>query len=343
MNFPDNPRCTVLIATWNRRSILGVVLDSVLRQSLAPQTEILVIDNASDDGTAEWIRQAYSGRIRLYRFEKNQGGSAGRNAGIRLARAPFVCFLDSDAVLLCPETLERCVDFLERQSANYGQDAHATSSLSSSYAVRAVAAPIWLDAEKTRPFCLGGYITEDGQFYHKRTLTERDDPMFLSTCFSVWERRFLVEDLRGFDPTFFLGLEDIDLGLRARAWARRAGRPNPMRILDGAGDIHHMLSSDGRVMKPEDFDFIFRKIERHRLYLLLASEGLGAFFRSVARGPFRIARWEREVWGGRPMSARERFLAAYAYPLRRLVALPYDLWRIHRNHLAHAPSPRPIE
>jgi len=330
MPAPSTPRLSVVIVTWNRRSDLEETLAAVFRQTLAPpEREVLVIDNASADGTCEWARSAYGGRIRLFRYPKNLGASVGRNGGIRLARAPFVCFLDSDAILLSPDCLERSVAALEAESALDG-----------------VAVAIWRDDAKTRPFCLGCYVSEDARYDYTRSVSETERPHFLSTCYSVWRRERLLA-LRGFDTTFFLGMEDIDLGLRAlRARSEEAGGRDPapeawpMRVIADL-HAHHKMSKAGRVMKPEAFGEIFRKIERHRLYLLLAWKGPGAVLRSIARGPFTLGRMEREIYFRR-LGAWERWLALGWYPLRRLAALPWDLIRQRRDHLARSPLPEPV-
>lgn len=318
------PECSAVIVTWNRRKELQAAIASLLRQSAAARLEIIVIDNGSTDGTVEWLRSAHGRRVRLFQYGRNTGASVARNAGIRLARAPWVCFLDSDAEILDKGTLEGCLQRLGKPEAP-----------------RAVAVPVWFDRERTRPFALGGYVTPDGHFWGLRTRTERAEPHFISTCFAVWEKR-LLEELRGFDPWYFWGIEDMDLGLRAWAAARRGEGQGATRfeVLD-AGAVLHQMASGGRHYQPSDFPAAFSAYERQRLYLVLAYGGIREFLRVLLRGPFRVGRMERDGWE-QQLCHRRRLAAAVGWPLWRLAMLPRDLFRQRRNFLARAPLPREV-
>ncbi len=85
MPTPDNRlRIAAVVVTYNRRTLLDVCLSALVSQERPPD-EILVIDNASTDGTQEMLKQKYDGRISHVRLEENQGGSGGFYEGIRLA------------------------------------------------------------------------------------------------------------------------------------------------------------------------------------------------------------------------------------------------------------------
>lgn len=82
---PDNhPRIAAVVVTYNRRALLEGCLDALIRQD-RPADEILVIDNASTDGTGELLKEKFDGKITHVRMDKNLGGSAGFYEGIRLA------------------------------------------------------------------------------------------------------------------------------------------------------------------------------------------------------------------------------------------------------------------
>ena len=98
-SIPKTVRLTIAICTRNRAGFLEKAIRSVLPQ-LASSDELLIVDNASTDGTpAVAARLAKEdSRIRVYR-EETLGLSAGRNAAHRLGRAAYVLFLDDDAVV----------------------------------------------------------------------------------------------------------------------------------------------------------------------------------------------------------------------------------------------------
>ncbi len=84
---------SVVIPTHNRAELLPRALDSVLAQSL-PALEIILVDDGSDDNTAELVRDRYPGVH--YLQQENRGVSAARNLGIGLARGEWIALLDSD-------------------------------------------------------------------------------------------------------------------------------------------------------------------------------------------------------------------------------------------------------
>lgn len=315
------PLVSVVLVTWNRRQELEPALDSIFRQTIADRIETIVIDNCSDDDTVEWLAEQYPHPVRLFQFHKNLGASAGRNAGIRLARGHYVCFLDSDAEIESTDAIEQCVKFL-RGSSN----------------VRACSGLIWMDRDHTRPFTLGAYITPEGHFDGNRTRTETEDPDFISTCFAVWERKLLLE-LRGFDPWYFWGIEDMDLSLRARFNAKRGKRKaaTEYRILNNIHILHEM-SREGRHYQPDDFHRVFHSIERQRLYLVNSYGGLREMLRVILLSPLNIRRIEQRAWEQK-LSWTKRMWALLLYPTARLLYLPWDSHRRQRNFLRNCPMP----
>ena len=88
---------SVVIPAYNRAGQVGRALESVSRQTY-PHWEIVVVDDASTDGTAQAVeaRAADIGHLRLARHACNLGAQAARNTGIRASRGPWIAFLDSD-------------------------------------------------------------------------------------------------------------------------------------------------------------------------------------------------------------------------------------------------------
>src|SRR5437764_1208122 len=86
---------SVVIPTYNSARYIGDAVESVLAQTLPP-AEIIVIDDGSQDDTAQRISPLLD-RV-TYRFQKNAGVSAARNLGVSIAQQPLVAFLDADDV-----------------------------------------------------------------------------------------------------------------------------------------------------------------------------------------------------------------------------------------------------
>ena len=104
MSSPD--AVAAVIATHNgaSRGYIFNAVGSVLAQSLQP-AEIVVVDDASTDGTAEALRDRYGDSVRIVSLTENRGPSGARNEGVRATSAPLVAFLDDDDEWL-PEKLQ---------------------------------------------------------------------------------------------------------------------------------------------------------------------------------------------------------------------------------------------
>jgi hypothetical protein len=101
------PRVSVVIPTYNAAAFLAEAVASARAQTYAP-LEILVVDDASADGTADL---AESLGARAVRQKENRGPSAARNRGVTLAAGDVVAFLDADDAWL-PWHLELCMGAL---------------------------------------------------------------------------------------------------------------------------------------------------------------------------------------------------------------------------------------
>ena len=98
------PLLTVVIPTWNRAPVVCEAVESALQQRHRA-VEVIVVDDASTDNTAELLKSTFGARVALLRLAVRRGPGAARNAGALLACGEFVAFLDSDDVWL-PGKLE---------------------------------------------------------------------------------------------------------------------------------------------------------------------------------------------------------------------------------------------
>jgi glycosyltransferase involved in cell wall biosynthesis len=106
------PRVSVIIPAFNRASLIGQAIESVLGQTFR-DFELIVVDDGSTDETTEVVRGYSDPRIRLIELPSNAGSNAARNRGIKEARSDLIAFLDSDDLYL-PTKLETVVGAFDR-------------------------------------------------------------------------------------------------------------------------------------------------------------------------------------------------------------------------------------
>lgn len=89
------PQVSVVIPTYNRANLISRSIMSVLSQTYQ-DFEIIVVDDASTDGTKDVVKSFADSRIRYLRNKKNRGPSIARNIGIHKSVGKTIAFLDSD-------------------------------------------------------------------------------------------------------------------------------------------------------------------------------------------------------------------------------------------------------
>ena len=113
----DGPLVTVVIAAYNRATVLRHALASVLRQDYR-HIEVLVVGDACTDESEEVARAAGDERVRWFNLEENTGSQAGPNqAALELARGELIAYLGQDD-LWRPDHLAVLVADLERRGAD---------------------------------------------------------------------------------------------------------------------------------------------------------------------------------------------------------------------------------
>ncbi len=93
---PDNTAATIVIPNWNGRDLLEKYLPGVIQAaSFSPRNEIIVVDDASTDGSTAFLRERFP-NVRLIAHQRNLGFGAGCNRGFREAKNDIVVLLNSD-------------------------------------------------------------------------------------------------------------------------------------------------------------------------------------------------------------------------------------------------------
>lgn len=106
------PLVSFIIATYNRKDYVCEAVRSILKQSYN-NIEIIVIDDYSDDGTYEYLKNTFGDTITSFRNSSNMGPSFSRNKGLNIANGKYIGLLDSDDILYSDNHTKIAVDIME--------------------------------------------------------------------------------------------------------------------------------------------------------------------------------------------------------------------------------------
>lgn len=109
---------SVIIPTYNRAHCIRDAIDSVLRQTFQ-DFEIIIIDDASTDGTEDVVQNLLSEKVKYIKQSVNKGGGAARNRGIQESEGEYIAFLDSDDAW-SPTYLERVKKEFDTKDETFG-------------------------------------------------------------------------------------------------------------------------------------------------------------------------------------------------------------------------------
>jgi len=103
------PKLSVVVPSYNHQDYISETLKSLEKQTFQ-DFEIIVVDDGSTDRTVEIVK-SFPSRAQIF-TQENQGVVAARNRGVSLTRGEYICFVDSDDVVL-PDRFERQVAVLD--------------------------------------------------------------------------------------------------------------------------------------------------------------------------------------------------------------------------------------
>ena len=103
---------SVVILSWNDQGYLQECLHSLIGTTQSHRLEIIVVSNASTDGTPEMVEAQFP-QVKLIRNRENLGFAKGNNLGVKASQGKYVCLLNSDIKLL-DGCLDGLVDYLEQ-------------------------------------------------------------------------------------------------------------------------------------------------------------------------------------------------------------------------------------
>ena len=211
----DKPLVSVVISTHNRREKLVRLIRSILESNYPKdRLEIIVIDDASTDGTYEHIRSTFP-NIKALRSDKELFPSMARNLGARISNGKYIFFLDDDNII-DKNTIGKLVDFLDKHP-DYGLVGPLMFYLEQPNVIWCTGAIIDKPLYRLIHLCQGKRAEECHII--KRKVIECD---YIPNAYMI--RKHIFEKIGGFDHVRFpIAWEEIDLAIRVKKLGYRVG------------------------------------------------------------------------------------------------------------------------
>jgi hypothetical protein len=321
VNAPD---VSVIVLNHNGRPWLQGCLDALAAQREAPPFEIIVVDNASADGSAAFVRANFP-NVRVHEAGGNLGFAGGNNAGARSARGRVLVFLNNDT-LVEPDWLAHLVGAL---------DARPDYGLASSRIV-------FLDDPGRVDSAGDGYLLAGGAYKHgygQRVEGFTESREVFGACGAgLAIRRALFEALGGFDESFFIFYEDVDLSYRAqligaRCWyaadaiVRHAGS-GTMGRQSVNSVFYGQRNLEWTWLKNTPGSLLLRTLPAHAIY---STAGLLYYARQGLLWPALKGKLSAVAGLGRVLAARRRVQRLRRGDTARVEALlTRSWWRLKR-------------
>lgn len=192
---------TVVIPNYNGIKYIASCLDSLYAGTVTDM-EIIVVDNASGDGSLELIKENYP-QVTLIENTENTGFSYAVNQGIQASKTPYVFLLNNDTEV-APDCVELLENFMERHHQIFSAGAKMISL-----------------HDKDKVDDAGDYYNALGWAFARGkgkhpSLYQEDCEVFAACAGAAMYRREAFLQVGEFDVQHFAYLEDIDIGYRAR-------------------------------------------------------------------------------------------------------------------------------
>lgn len=242
MNTPL-PLISVVVLNWNGKQTIEKCLTSLYQQTYCP-LEIIVVDNASTDGSVDLVKDKFPD-VTLIVNEKNLGFGGGINIGIRVANGRYIMVLNNDARLD-----RRCIEELKwgiEKDLKYGACAPKILLEIEDNLIDAAGIAVYPDG-----LSIGRGRMEPAEQYNEET-----EVFGASGCAALF-RKEMLDEIGLFDEDFFAYAEDTDLGWRARLAGWKCIY-NPQAL------VYHLHSSSTGNYSP----FKAFLVERNRIWVAL--------------------------------------------------------------------------
>jgi GT2 family glycosyltransferase len=280
------PPISIIIPNWNGAHHLPTCLDALRRQTLQP-IEVIVVDNASSDGSRDLLARDYA-EVAVIALSANRGFAGACNAGIRAAQSDLVALLNNDTEA-DPNWVAAVVDAFTRHP-EAGSVASKMLLFDRRDTFHTAGDFYRLDG---LPGNRGVWQKDDGQF-------DREELVFSACGGSAAYRRSMLDQIGLLDEDFYYSCEDVDLGWRAQlAGWKCVYVPNAV--------VYHKLQSTGGGLTASYFD------GRNFIYLIAKNYPSGLWRRhrgAIVGAQWRLAREALRAWRGAAARARLRGMLA---------------------------------
>lgn len=221
----DNPLVSIIILNYNGQRYLEKCLSSVL-ETTYPRFEIVLVDNASTDGSL-YIAQRASAkykRIKILKNDKNLGYGPGNNVGFRHATGEYIVFLNNDTTV-DPNWLTVLMNVMESDS---------TIGLAQSLVLN-------MDSQRVQSagFLLGDYIVFLSSILEKRKPEDNQLPDVFEISYaqgtSMMIKRDLIREIGLFDPKYFWFYDDTYLSFKTWLVGKRVVTASKSQVYHAGG------------------------------------------------------------------------------------------------------------
>jgi GT2 family glycosyltransferase len=194
-----HPLVSIIVLNYNLKKISAKCIESLLKVSY-PNFEIIVVDNASVDGSYEYLKKKFSNKITLVRSVKNLGYAGGNNLGYAHSKGEYVLILNNDTIVE-PDFVTQLVRAIQED-----KDIVACSCKIRAYPEKERLYSAGADMNFLGMTLLAGYGDIDDGSYDKRR------QVFYPSGAGMLIRRDFIEKYGLFHPDYFIYGEDVALG-----------------------------------------------------------------------------------------------------------------------------------
>ncbi len=289
-------RFSVVIPNWNGKRFLPTCLGALRDQTLA-DIEVILVDNASSDGSQDFVRSGYP-EMHLIELEENRGFTGACNVGMEAATGTYIALLNNDTEVQ-PDWAEQVVAAFED---------HPDAGI--------VASKMLLFEQRDRFHTAGDFFTIDGRAGNRGAWEwdtgqyDRGEYVFSACGGSAVYRKSMLAEIGTLDADYFFLLEDVDLAWRAQLGGYKVW-------YEPRATVFHHLSATGGGVTASYHD------GRNGIWLIvknMPASLLRKYARRILARQLLLLWGSVKSWRGREARARLRGMITGALSIRGALA-----------------------